>query len=268
MSVRAPGILDEMEFSDQRLRFNVRPEANKEKDFLTCDENLLAEMSEISGGSFFREENFKELKDALRPISSGRVVITEIILWQSFGWLIFVVFILGLEMFLRKAMPVCCNHITHRKLDMNTELDPIITRKLDDFRLRRRNLILLRGLCSGVLSFLGTFVLIALIDYLTEGRMSGDLRSGLSFIGYFLVIALLWKTCVGPLLQLPSSKKLARLLEQSSPDLREDLLSAVELGISNQSSTDSEIFRETGSTPSIDKSKQDRHQKCSSSRYS
>ena len=102
MSVRAPGILDEMEFSDQRLRFNVRPEANKEKDFLTCDENLLAEMSEISGGSFFREENFKELKDALRPISSGRVVITEIILWQSFGWLIFVVFILGLEMFLRK----------------------------------------------------------------------------------------------------------------------------------------------------------------------
>lgn len=126
---------------------------------------------------------------------------------------------------------------------MNTELDPIITRKLDDFRLRRRNLILLRGLCSGVLSFLGTFVLIALIDYLTEGRMSGDLRSGLSFIGYFLVIALLWKTCVGPLLQLPSSKKLARLLEQSSPDLREDLLSAVELGISNQSSTDSEIFR-------------------------
>ena len=40
-------------------------------------------MSEISGGSFFREENFKELKDALRPISSGRVVITEIILWQK-----------------------------------------------------------------------------------------------------------------------------------------------------------------------------------------
>ena len=32
MSVRTPGILDEMEFSDQRLRFNVRPEANKEKE--------------------------------------------------------------------------------------------------------------------------------------------------------------------------------------------------------------------------------------------
>ena len=126
---------------------------------------------------------------------------------------------------------------------MNTELDPIITRKLNDFRTRRRNLILLRGLCSGVLSFLGTFVLIALIDYLTEGRMSGDLRSGLSIVGYCLVFILIWKTCIGPLLQLPSTKRLARLLEQSSPELKEDLLSAVELGISNQLSSDSDIFR-------------------------
>ena len=59
-------------------------------------------MSELSGGSFYREENFHELKEALRPISSGRIIITEIILWQSFGWLVFVVSILGLEMFLRK----------------------------------------------------------------------------------------------------------------------------------------------------------------------
>ena len=45
-------------------------------------------MSELSGGSFYREENFHELKEALRPISSGRIIITEIILWQSFGWLV------------------------------------------------------------------------------------------------------------------------------------------------------------------------------------
>jgi hypothetical protein len=127
---------------------------------------------------------------------------------------------------------------------MNTKLDPIITRKLDDFRTRRRNLILLRGLCSGVLSFLGTFVLIALIDYLTEGRMTGDTRTGLSVIGYCLVLVLLWKTCLGPLLQLPSAKKLARILEQSSSDLKEDLLSAVELGVSNEASPDSDIFRQ------------------------
>ena len=101
-SVKAPEILNEMEFSEQKLRFEVRPGENKERDFLTCNENLLGEMAELSGGSFFREENFRELREALRPISSGRVIITEIILWQSFGWLIFVVSILALEMFLRK----------------------------------------------------------------------------------------------------------------------------------------------------------------------
>ena len=102
MSVRAPGILDEMEFSEQKLPFEIKPGLNKEKNFLVCDENLLSEMAELSGGSYFREENFNELKEVLRPISSGRIIINEIILWQSYGWLIFVVFLLGLEMFLRK----------------------------------------------------------------------------------------------------------------------------------------------------------------------
>ena len=48
---------------------------------------------------------------------------------------------------------------------------------------------------------------------------------------------------IGPLLKLPSTKKLARLLEQSSPELKEDLLSAVELGVSNQEVSDSDVFR-------------------------
>jgi hypothetical protein len=45
-------------------------------------------------------------------------------------------------------------------------------------------------------------------------------------------------------LQLPSAKKLARILEQSSPDLQEDLLSAVELGMADPSKADSTIFRQ------------------------
>jgi hypothetical protein len=102
MSVRAPRILNEMEFSEQRLNFEVKPEPNREKNFLTCDENLLSEMAELSGGSFYREENFHALKDTLRPISSGRIITTEVVLWQSLGWLVFVVSTLGLEMFLRK----------------------------------------------------------------------------------------------------------------------------------------------------------------------
>ena len=96
-----------MEFSEQRLKFEVRPEANKEKNFLTCDENLLSEMAELSGGRFFREENFDELKKCSGQ-SVRKIIITEIVLWQSFGWLAFVVFILGLKCFF--GVPACCNH--------------------------------------------------------------------------------------------------------------------------------------------------------------
>ena len=125
-----------MESSDQKLKFEEDSEQTRRKNFLTCDENLLSEMSELSGGSFYREENFHELKDALRPISSGRIIITEIILWQSFGWLVFVVSILGLEMFLEETRRHAL--ITPGECKMNTELDPIITRKLNDFRTRQK----------------------------------------------------------------------------------------------------------------------------------
>ena len=126
---------------------------------------------------------------------------------------------------------------------MNQKLDPVISRKLDDFRIRRRNLILLRGLCTAIFCFFGAFILIALIDYLSEARMENKLRQVLSIAGYAFVSLMVWKSCIHPLLQLPSAKKLARILEQSSPDLQEDLISAVELGMADPSTADSTIFR-------------------------
>ena len=127
---------------------------------------------------------------------------------------------------------------------MNQKLDPVISRKLDDFRIRRRNLILLRGLCTAILCFFSAFILIALIDYLSEARMENKLRQVLSIAGYAFVSLMVWKSCIHPLLQLPSAKKLARILEQSSPDLQEDLISAVELGMADPSTADSTIFRQ------------------------
>ena len=55
---------------------------------------------------------------------------------------------------------------------MNQNLDPIISRKLSDFR-TQRNLILLRGLCSGILSSRSLYV-IALIDYLSQARIQNN----------------------------------------------------------------------------------------------
>ena len=110
---------------------------------------------------------------------------------------------------------------------MSVQVDPIILSKLEEFRKRRRNLIVLRGLCSAVVSLLAFFTVIAVADYLVG--MSENLRYALTIGGYFLVLFMVWRTCARLLLELPSKKHLARLVEKTSPELREDLLSAVEL---------------------------------------
>ena len=70
---------------------------------------------------------------------------------------------------------------------------------------------------------------------------------------------MVWKSCIHPLLQLPSAKKLARILEQSSPDLQEDLISAVELGMADPSTADSTIFSIARTATSLYQSQQDRY---------
>ena len=72
---------------------------------------------------------------------------------------------------------------------MNSKIDPVVENKLNDFQIRRRNLILLRGFCSGILSFLGAFVIIALIDYLSNARMDNEVRSGLTITGYIFAVS-------------------------------------------------------------------------------
>ena len=129
---------------------------------------------------------------------------------------------------------------------MSVQVDPIILQKLEDFRLRRRNLIILRGLCSLVVSLLAVFTTIAVIDFAVAGTpyfLTDDLRTILSVVGWGVVIFAVWRTCARLLIHLPNRKKLARLVEQTSPELREDLLSAVELGSDKGSELDSEIFR-------------------------
>jgi hypothetical protein len=107
---------------------------------------------------------------------------------------------------------------------MNVTTDPLILKKLEDFRVRRRNLILLRGICTGFVTLILTFTTIALIDFATQARMPDDLRTGLSIIGYAVVIWAVWKTSARMLLHLPSHRELARLLEQIKPEMKQDIL--------------------------------------------
>ena len=77
---------------------------------------------------------------------------------------------------------------------MSVQLDPIIAQKLEDFRRRRRNLIILRGICTAIVTLLGVFSSIALADYLTQARMPDELRTTLSYLGYAIVLIAVWRT--------------------------------------------------------------------------
>jgi hypothetical protein len=136
-----------------------------------------------------------------------------------------------------------CFKPSNEENNMSVQLDPIIASKLEDFRRRRRNLIILRGICTAIVTLLGVFSSIAILDYITEARMPDELRTTFSYLGYTIVVISVWRTCARLLIQLPSRRKLARLIEQTAPELKEDLLSAVELAKGDGMESDSEIFR-------------------------
>ena len=120
-------------------------------------------------------------------------------------------------------------------------MDPLILQKLQAFAARRRRLIILRGICSALAMLLATMMAVALLDRLF--LMPDWLRWSLSGVAYVAVLVTEWRASVRLLLHLPGPRRLARLVEQTAPELREDLLSAVELG-EGDARLDSPIFRE------------------------
>ncbi len=122
------------------------------------------------------------------------------------------------------------------------KLNPYIGRKLGAFRNRWRNLLIARGVCGGLIALLGGMLLVALADYLIV--MPDILRwifSGAVYLGVLLVV---WMVCLRLLLHAPDDREIARMIEVWRPDLREDLLSAVELGdIEAGAEWDSTLFR-------------------------
>lgn len=119
---------------------------------------------------------------------------------------------------------------------MSTKLDPRILSKLEAFAQRRRKLILIRGGATAFAMLLATMLIVAAIDYFFV--LPDGVRYGLSAAAYLAVIVAEWRTCLRLLAHAPGPKRLARLVEHAEPKLREDLLSAVELG----SQEDERIF--------------------------
>lgn len=73
-----------------------------------------------------------------------------------------------------------------------------------------------------------TMLVVARVDL--SWRLPEWARWTLSGTAYLAVLVVLWRQCLRQLLHAPDERQLARLIEHAEPGLREDLLSAVELG--------------------------------------
>ena len=125
---------------------------------------------------------------------------------------------------------------------MNPHLDPVILQKLDAFSQRRRKLIILRGICAAVATLLLAMMVVALIDAIFV--LPDWARWTLSAAAYLAVLVVEWRSSLRLLVHAPGPRRLARLVEHAEPKLREDLLSAVELGETQTGEAfDSEQFR-------------------------
>ncbi len=124
---------------------------------------------------------------------------------------------------------------------MSATLDPLIQEKLSAFAGRRRKLIIIKGVLAAVAMLLLTMLVVAAVDM--QWMLPDWLRWSLSGAAYLAVVIVAWRACLGQLLHAPDERQLARLVEHAEPGLREDLLSAVELGRTDGKVFDSEQFR-------------------------
>lgn len=125
---------------------------------------------------------------------------------------------------------------------MQVPLDRITRERLDALAVRRRALVRRRGVSASLLALVAALTTGAAID--RSVILSDGARWALS-IGVYLVVIL--AACVywlRPALRSPDLRQLALFVERLRPDLREDLLSAVELGTTDSAADlDSPEFR-------------------------
>ena len=125
---------------------------------------------------------------------------------------------------------------------MSIGLDPIVANKLQQFARRRMWLIVARGVCAGLVAFLICVAIVAAMDW--YWLLSDKARWGLSLSMYVPVLSVIWTTCLRKLLSRPAKEEIASQVEMSEPQLRENLLSAVELATDDPSALhDSPVFR-------------------------
>jgi hypothetical protein len=100
VSIQASGYSQEV--LKARTQFVVEPPETGELQQTACNEELLRSMAASSGGQFLSEEQFTKVVSLLRPLSSGEVVESDTLLWQSYWWFAAILGLLATEWMLRK----------------------------------------------------------------------------------------------------------------------------------------------------------------------
>ncbi len=100
VSLRAAGYSDAARKA--RSQFVVLAPESGEMNQTAANESLLKQMATDTGGAFLREEDMSSLPELLSPLSSGRVVESETLIWHSYWWFASIVILLTVEWVLRK----------------------------------------------------------------------------------------------------------------------------------------------------------------------
>ena len=85
-----------------RSEFVVSPPESGELEQTAANIELLEQMSNASRGVYLREEQMGKLPELLDPLSSGRVVESSMVIWQSYWWFAAMILLLAIEWILRK----------------------------------------------------------------------------------------------------------------------------------------------------------------------
>lgn len=69
---------------------------------ISLDSRMLQQITENGGGKYLHESEADKITDELQPLSSGQVVESDIIIWQSFYWFIIIMLLMTVEWWMRK----------------------------------------------------------------------------------------------------------------------------------------------------------------------
>ncbi len=100
MSLESAGF--SREALDVHANFSIVGTPSLEMQNIACDNQSLRVLAESSGGKYLAETEAHQLFPLLRPLSSGRFIESDTILWQTYWWFTIAVTLLVAEWWLRK----------------------------------------------------------------------------------------------------------------------------------------------------------------------